>query len=103
MEFLNVQAQANWHQLILPKHVTYSISKDGLTYEKPIKVTNPHNPNPAENPDITKVPFHPFNIELENKECRYIKIHAESHIKMPAWHINAGRPAFIYVDEIVVK
>ena len=103
MEFLNVQAQANWHQLILPKHVTYSISKDGLTYEKPIKVANPHNPNPAENPDITKVPFHPFNIELENKECRYIKIHAESHIKMPAWHINAGRPAFIYVDEIVVK
>ena len=103
MEFLNVQAQANWHQLILPKHVTYSISKDGLTYEKPIKVANPHNPNPAENPDITKVPFHPFNIELENKECRYIKIHAESHIKMPSWHINAGRPAFIYVDEIVVK
>ena len=73
MEFLNVQAQANWHQLILPKHVTYSISKDGLTYEKPMKVNNPHNPNPAENPDITKVPFHPFNIELENKECRYIK------------------------------
>jgi len=103
IEFLNVQAQANWHQLILPKHVTYSISKDGSTFEKPIKVVNPHNPNPAENPDITKVPFHPFNIELENKECRYIKIHAESHIKMPAWHINAGRPAFIYVDEIVVK
>ena len=102
-EFLNVQAQANWHQLILPKHVTYSISKDGITYEKPVRVVNPHNPNPAENPDITKLPFHPFNIELENKECRYIKIHAESHIKMPAWHINAGRPAFIYVDEIVVK
>ena len=72
------------YQLILPKHVTYSISKDGLTYEKPIKVVaNPHNPNPAANPDITKVPFHPFNIELENKECRFIKIHAQSLIKMP--------------------
>ena len=103
MEFLNVQAQANWHQLILPKYVTYSISKDGSTYGNPIKVVNPHNPNPAENPDITKVPFQPFKIELENKECRYVKIHAESHIKMPSWHINAGRPAFIYVDEIVVK
>ena len=102
-EFLNVQAQANWHQLILPKHVTYSISKDGTTYEKPVMVVNPHNPDPAENPDITKLPFQPFNIELQNQECRFIKIHAESHIKMPAWHINAGLPAFIYVDEIVVK
>ena len=75
MEFLNVQAQANWHQLILPKHVTYSISKDGLTYEKAntFYCFNPHKPNPAANPDIKKFPFQPFNIELENKECRFIK------------------------------
>jgi hypothetical protein len=103
MEFLNVQAQANWHTLILPRYVTYATSVDGDTYEKEIKIINSHNPNPAENPDITKIPFQSFATTLDNRKARYIKVHAESHLRMPSWHINAGRPAAIYSDEIVVR
>ena len=69
----------------------------------PIKVVNPHNPDPAENPEITNVPFYSFNIILSSTNARYIKVHAESVLEMPSWHINAGKPAFIYIDEIVVK
>ncbi|MCB0669569.1 MAG: DUF4838 domain-containing protein [Saprospiraceae bacterium] len=103
MDFLNVQAQANWHTLILPKYVTYATSVDGNTYEAPIKITNPHNPNPAENPDIIKIPFQSFAATLDNRKARYIKVHGENHLRMPSWHINAGRPAGIYSDEIVVR
>ena len=103
VDFLNVQAQANWHQLILPKNVVYQTSIDGKKYGDPIKVVNPHNPDPAENPEITNVPFYSFNVILSSTNARYIKVHAESVLEMPSWHINAGKPAFIYVDEIVVK
>ena len=103
MDFLNVQAQANWHTLILPKYVTYATSEDGKNYSAPIKITNPHNPDPAENPNIIKIPYHSFSATFENRKARYIKVHAESHLQMPSWHINAGKPSVIYSDEIVVK
>ena len=103
IDFLNVQAQANWHQLILPKFVTYAISPDGVKYSDPIQIYNPHNPNPAENPDITKLPFLTFKTTYNNTKGRYLRVHAESELKMPSWHINAGKPAIIYADEIVVK
>lgn len=103
MDFLNVQAQANWHQLILPTFVTYALSQDGENYSDPIQVDNPHNPNPAENPDIVKLPFMAFKVNFENTNARFVKVHAESELKMPNWHINAGKPAVLYADEIVVK
>ena len=103
MDFLNVQAQADWNLLVLPKYVTYEISEDGKRYGTPIKIANPHNPNPAENPDIVKIPFQSFTTALDNEKARYIKVHAESLLRMPSWHINAGKPAVIYSDEIVVS
>jgi hypothetical protein len=103
MDFLNVQAQADWNLLILPEYVTYATSVDGEKYSADIKITNPHNPNPSENRDIVKIPFQSFSAKLNNMEARYIKVHAENPVKMPSWHINAGSPAVIYSDEIVVK
>jgi len=103
MDFLNVQAQANWHLLVLPKYVTYATSEDGKRYRTEIKITNPHNPNPAENQDIIKIPYQSFSAAFDNRKARYIKVHAESLLRMPSWHINAGKPAVIYSDEIVVR
>jgi hypothetical protein len=59
--------------------------------------------NPAENPGIVKIQFQPFSAKINRRQARYIKVHAESPIQMPSWHINAGSPAIIYSDEIVVK
>ncbi|MEC7173419.1 MAG: hypothetical protein VXW04_02805, partial [Bacteroidota bacterium] len=66
------------------------------------QINNPHNPNPAENPEIVKLPFLSFKTNYKNSEARYLKVHAESELKMPNWHINAGKPAILYADEIVV-
>lgn len=89
--------------LYLPKYVSYATSKDGENYSKPLKINNPHNPDPAENPDIVKLPFMTFKTVFNNTEARYLKVHAESVLKMPGWHINAGKPAIIYAYGIVVK
>lgn len=104
MDFLNPQAQPDWHLMALPKYVTYSISDDNQNYNDPILIENPHDSNPFENPDISKISVHTFAANMNNPtKARYIKVHAESLLKMPSWHIRAGQPTSIYCDQIVVK
>lgn len=104
MDFLNPQAQPDWHLMSLPKYVTYALSVDGKTYSDEIRIPNPHNPNPLENPDISKIPIHSFRADVKaDTRARYIRVHAENLLKAPSWHIRAGEPFRIYTDEIVVK
>ncbi|MDP3468618.1 MAG: DUF4838 domain-containing protein [Daejeonella sp.] len=104
MDFLNPQAQPDWHLFALPKHVIYSLSSDGKEYSEDITISNPHNPNPLENPGIIKISYLPFLAELTaDTRARYIKVHAESLLKTPSWHIRSGQPLSIYTDQIVVK
>jgi hypothetical protein len=34
---------------------------------------------------------------------RFIKIKARNYGNLPEWHLGAGYPAFIFVDEVIVK
>lgn len=104
MDFMNPQAQPDWHLFALPKFVTYSFSSDGEQYSQPLTITNPNNPNPIENPGISKISFFPFlaTPKAETK-ARYIKVHAESLLKTPSWHIRSGQDLSVYCDQIVVK
>jgi len=102
MDFLNAQAQPKWHLTILPKFVEYRLSVDGENFEEPVRISNPHDPNPDNNPEITSVRIQSFQADMKSKRTRYIKVHAQSPIEMPSWHIRAGQPAKIYADEIVV-
>ncbi|MDR9446717.1 MAG: DUF4838 domain-containing protein [Balneolaceae bacterium] len=102
MDFLNAQAQPKWHLTILPKFVEYQLSVDGENYEDPVRIENPHDPNPDNNPEVTSIRVQSFRADIESKQARYIKVHAESPIEMPSWHIRAGNPAKIYSDQIVV-
>ena len=91
MDFLNAQAQPDWNLLVLPAYVTYATSADGKTFGDEVKVSNPNNPNPKENPDIAKIPVQSFRADLgTNVKARYIKVHGESILRMPSWHIRAG-------------
>jgi hypothetical protein len=104
MDFLNAQAQPDWNLLVLPKYVAYSTSADGKTFGDEVKIDNPHNPNPKENPKIAEVPLQSFRADLGALvKARYIKAHAESLLHMPSWHIRAGQPAILCTDQIVVE
>ncbi|MDA0194019.1 MAG: DUF4838 domain-containing protein [Bacteroidetes bacterium] len=102
MDFLNPQAQPDWHLMSLPQYVSYATSVDGENYSDPIQIDNPNNPNPVENPEISKISIHSFITDL-NGAARYIKVHAESLLATPSWHIRAGQPISIYTDQIVVS
>jgi hypothetical protein len=104
MDFMNPQAQPDWHLFALPKYVSYSLSSDGKEYGEAITITNPNNPNPLENPAIIKISVLPFLAELKaGTKARYIKVHAESLLKTPSWHIRSGQPLSVYTDQIVVR
>ncbi len=104
MDFMNPQAQPDWHLFALPEFVSYSLSSDGNTYSEALKIVNPNNPNPIENPDISKISFFPFHAALNaGTKARFIKVHAESLLKTPSWHIRSGQDISIYCDQIVVK
>jgi hypothetical protein len=104
MDFLNAQAQADWNLLVLPEYVTYAASVDGTTFSNEVKVRNPNNPNPKENPGITNIPVQAFRADLGAAvKARYIKVHGESMLHMPSWHIRAGFPASICTDQIIVE
>lgn len=104
MDFLNPQAQPDWHLMALPRYVTYALSADGEKYESPVRIDNPHNPNPVENPGISKIPIYSFKADLNaGSKARYIRVHAESLLKTPSWHIRSGQPVSIYSDQIVVR
>ena len=103
MDFLNPQAQPDWHLMSLPSFVQYSLSVDGKQYEKPLTLTNPHNPNPKVNAALKNVSVHSFSVDLNaGAKARYIKVHAESLLKSPAWHIRSGQPMSIFSDQIMV-
>jgi len=104
MDFLNAQAQPDWNLLILPEYVSYATSADGSIFSDEIVIRNPSNPNPKENPDISNIPIQSFRTDLgTNVKARYIKVHGQSILHMPSWHIRAGYPAWIYTDQIMVE
>jgi hypothetical protein len=106
MDFLNLQAQPDWHLMALPRFVQYSLSEDGTAFSEPATVENPHRPNPKLspilNPVIKSVSIHSFSLEL-NAKARFIKVHAENLLKSPSWHIRSGQPMSIYCDQIDVR
>jgi hypothetical protein len=103
MDFLNAQAQPDWNLLVLPAYVTYATSADGNVFGNEVKISNPNNPNPKENSEIAKIPAQSFRADLGTTiRARYIKVHGESILRMPSWHIRAGSPAWIYTDQIMV-
>ena len=104
MDFLNAQAQPDWNLLVLPVYVSYATSANGKNFGDEVMVRNPNNPNPKQNPDISKIPVQSFRADLGTKvKARYIKVHGENILHMPSWHIRAGYAAWIYTDQIMVQ
>jgi len=45
----------------------------------------------------------PLVLEPKDISARYVRFRAESVGKLPDWHPAAGNPAWLFVDEIVVR
>lgn len=100
IDFLN--GRDAWNPAFLPEYVTYKTSLDGKTYSEPIKVLNPYKPD-NEEAFKKEIFVQSFDANMNEKKIRFIKVHAESILNCPSWHMNTGDPAWLYADEIVIR
>lgn len=44
-----------------------------------------------------------YTLKFQPTSARYLKVIAECHTELPSWHPGAGKPGFVFIDEIIVK
>jgi hypothetical protein len=44
-----------------------------------------------------------FTVSLDGLEIRAVRLYAEGFGPLPEWHLGAGGPSFIFVDELIVE
>lgn len=83
--------------IFMPLRVEFLVSPDGRKYRSLGIVNNTVSPE-QDGPIIA-----PFDIRCEPTEARFIRVKATSLKICPAWHKGSGGPAWIFIDEIVVR
>lgn len=97
-------AKDTWYQMFLPEYVTYATSVNGVDYNKAVKVLSPVDPNaPIKDSFPREIYVQSFQANLKDRQARYVKVHAESILRCPSWHVRSGDPVTIFSDEIVIK
>lgn len=75
--------------------ITIKVSDDGTTFKE---VTSKNIPELTKD---DKDGLYPQEITFPSVKARYVEVIIKSG-KLPAWHGGAGKPAFLFVDEIIV-
>ncbi len=42
-------------------------------------------------------------VEFPSTTARYVRIEARTAAELPSWHVRAGGPVYLYVDEVIIK
>jgi len=80
-----------------PKQFIVSVSNDGTIFT-PVYGQNIGLASQGNNASILNL-----KAIFKSQEARYIKIVALIFEKIPQWHYGAGKPTFLFVDEIIVN
>lgn len=96
---ISVRTLVSPSQWIMPhRGIWMWVSTDGKNFEDIYDL--PAEPMPANKPDYIDTD----NVLLPMpKDARYVRIKMLSEKSMPAWHPNAGKTAWLFVDEITVE
>ena len=91
-----LHAVQSW--ILLPRAVLVFLSEDGERWTAAGESTHEI---PAERDDRFR---YTFELPVRGgQHVRYVRIVARNAGPLPAWHAGAGRPAWIFADEIVVR
>jgi len=88
-----LQNYSDW--ILLPSQVKFETSVDGKTFKEVKAVDNLISPD-------QKFAIQYFVAEFASHNARFIRVRAENGI-LPAGHNGAGKPAWIFADEISVN
>jgi hypothetical protein len=82
--------------IFFPISMHIEISMDDVTYTPYGDFVCPHS-----HEDYTPM-VNDFMIKKE-AQARFVKVKAINYGDLPEWHLGAGYPAYIFIDEIIVK
>lgn len=88
--------QDNGPWIWLPKYVEYLISDNGVNFTS---ISTLNNDVPETEPSVV---LKDFKVDVDVK-ARYVKVFAKSIGTIPAWHLGAGNPSWLFIDEILIK
>lgn len=88
-----LQKYRDW--IFMPESVTFEVSVDGKKYRKIKTVYNPVDRN-------EKVIQYDFKATFKAKKAHFIRVTGKNTI-CPEGHPGAGKPAWIFADEIIVE
>lgn len=83
--------------ILMPKDVAFFISTDNNNFTQVAKVDNTvsaRDMNPQTHDLIREVP---------QVRARYVKVKATKFGDLPDWHLGAGYPAYIFIDELILE
>lgn len=92
-----IRDQKAW--IFLPKEIRYEISYDGITFQNPQIISIPSATNMDKNPYNQK-----FTQILETDKSRKIKSIRYTIVNpgnCPDWHLGAGNPTWLFIDELI--
>lgn len=83
--------------IFLPKKMEFYISDDGFQFNKIAEVLNDVNPLSADKQlEAFTATFNPIS-------AKFVKVVAQNLGKCPKGHIGEGKPAWLFIDEIIVE
>lgn len=88
-----LQKYRDW--IFLPQSVKFEISIDGISFTEINTVVNSSDIN-------AKEIIHDFEIKFNAQHARYIRVTAKNTV-CPPGHSGAGKPAWVFADEIIVE
>ena len=86
--------------MVLPRQIELAVSDDGKEFRT---VATRRIDVPVERDAPRQLTVKPLVLEPKDVSARYVRFRAESVGKLPGWHPAAGNPAWLFVDEIVVR
>ncbi len=91
-----LQATGSW--ILLPKSVAITLSDDGVRWRPAAELV--HDVPADREAPLRRI----FEHELGGgSEARFVKVVALNPGALPDWHPGAGRPSWIFADEIIVR
>ena len=86
--------------MVLPRRIELAVSDDGKEFRT---VATRRIDVPVERNAPGQLAVKPLVLEPKDVSARYVRFRAESVGKLPDWHPAAGNPAWLFVDEIVIR
>ena len=83
--------------VFMPTRVVFRTSVDGVEFQE-VGAQENEIPETRWGPIVA-----PREVVFPARKVRYVQVVAASHKICPTWHKGSGGPAWIFVDEIIVK